>query len=50
MAAMDVRLLGLCEAKFQTELSRVGTPLIQLGEEVRPRVVAASEVAKMAAP
>ena len=50
MAAWDARLFSFCKAKFRAAPSRVGTPLIQLGEEVRPRVVAASEVAKMAAP
>ena len=50
MAAMDVRLFGLYEAKFRTDPSGVGTPLFQLGEVVRPRLVVASEVAKMAAP
>ena len=50
MAGKGVRLFGLCEAKYRSAPSRVGTPLFQLGEVVRPRVVAASEVAKMAAP
>ena len=44
MAAMEVRPLGLCEAKFRTEHSGVGTSLKAPGLVVRPRAVTASEV------
>ena len=53
MAVSDARLFGLYEAQNMTDGSHVGTSLKALGQVVRPRAVAASEVAvdaKMAAP